>query len=244
MNNEKGNTEVEIDIVHLLKVLWKNIAIILVVAVAGALIAFVYAKFIISPTYQATAMMYVNNKSESGSTSYSTTEISAAKSLVSTYSVIMKTRSTLEQVIDYTGVDYTYRQLAKMISAASVESTEIFKITVTAGSPEDAELIARGLTAVLPEKIADVVDGARVKLVDEPFASGEKSSPSVSKYVIIGALLGFVVMAAVVIVFDILDDKIHDEKYITENYKYPVLAVIPNIYVKNAGGSHYEEEKQ
>ncbi|MCQ2427127.1 MAG: Wzz/FepE/Etk N-terminal domain-containing protein [Clostridia bacterium] len=234
------NQEKEIDLLHLLNVVIKNIAIIIIVAVAAAIIGLVYAKFIVTPSYQSSAMMYVNNKSDSSSGYLSSGEITAAKSLVSTYSVIMKTNSTLEKVIDYTGVDYTPAQLKKMISAVSVDNTEIFKITVTSPNPEDSKLIAEGIIHVLPDSIAAVVSGARVATVDNP-TDGVKSAPPASKSVLIGASIGFFLMAALVIVFDLIDDKIHDEKYITENYSIPVLAVIPNIYMKSQGGAYHDK---
>ena len=96
-------------------------------------------------------------------------------------------------------------------------------------------------TEILPDAIAGVVDGARVTVVD-PATNGVKSGPSTVKYVLIGALLGFFLMSGLLIVFDLADDKIHEERYLAENYSYPVLAVIPNIYIKYEGGSHYEKQ--
>jgi len=241
-DKREKTTENEIDLMRLFNVLLNNIAIILLVTVAGAVIALVYAKFIVAPSYKSSAMMYVNNKNENSSSSYtSSAEITAAKSLVSTYSVIMKTSGTLQKVIDYSGVDYTVGQLSRMISAASVDNTEIFKITVTAPDPEDAQLIADGIVHVLPDAIAAVVEGARVTTVDEA-TNGYKSGPSVSKAVLIGAMIGFVIMAGLLIFFDLIDDKIKDEQYLTENYTIPVLAVIPNIYMKSQGGTHHEND--
>ena len=111
----KMETEDTIDLLHLAKVLWKHaIAIVLAGLIFGAA-AFIGTKVFITPMYDARALMYVNstNLSLGGSkVSISTAEISAAKSLVDTYSVILKTRMTLEDVIEQSGVGYTYEQLA------------------------------------------------------------------------------------------------------------------------------------
>src|SRR5699024_8716966 len=98
-----------------------------------------------TPLYEAEALMYVNsNEISVGSTklSISAAELSAAQSLVETYIVILNTRTTLNDVVEQTGVSYTYEQLRKMISAESVNGTEVFSITVTSPDPKEAELLA------------------------------------------------------------------------------------------------------
>ena len=78
-----------IDLLELAKAIWKNILIIALVAVLLGSAAFGVSAFVMEPTYQATASMYVNNSSFSlGQTSFSisTSELSASNSLVSVYS--------------------------------------------------------------------------------------------------------------------------------------------------------------
>ena len=241
--NKSKKSGADIDLLRILGIIWHNIIIIAVVTLTFALIAMVFAKFIVSPTYRSSAMVYVNNKNSGTSSDYiSTTEISAAKSLVSTYAVILKSNSTLSKVIAESGLEgYTPGSLAKKVSASSVDSTEIFRITVTANDPEDAKILVEKITEILPGAIAGVVEGARVTVVD-PATNGVKSGPSTLKYVMIGALIGFFLMSGLLIIFDLADDKIHEEKYLAENYSYPVLAVIPNIYIRYEGGSHYEKK--
>ncbi|MCD8326350.1 MAG: hypothetical protein LUC90_06610 [Lachnospiraceae bacterium] len=61
----------------------------------------------------------------------SSADLTASQGLVDTYIVILKSRTTLEAVIEESGVDYTYSELYDMIDASSVNSTEVFRITVT-----------------------------------------------------------------------------------------------------------------
>ena len=68
-------------------------------------------------------MMYVNNSALSlGGTSFSisSSELSAAKSLLDIYIIILKSRTTLEQVLDETGLEYTYKEFSEMVTAAPV----------------------------------------------------------------------------------------------------------------------------
>lgn len=239
----KMETEDTIDLLHLAKVLWKHaIAIVLAGLIFGAA-AFIGTKVFVTPMYDARALMYVNstNLSLGGSkVSISTAEISAAKSLVDTYSVILKTRMTLEDVIEQSGVSYTYEQLVKMITAGSVNGTEVFYINVKSADPAEAELLANTIALVLPDKIASIVDGSSVRIVDYAVKPAVKSSPNTAKNAVLGALLGVVLSCGLIIVMDLMDDQIHDVDYLNNTYSdIPVLAVIPDLLSKNKSSYYY-----
>ena len=149
MNDEKDT--IEIELLALAQAVWKRIWLVLISVVTGTVAAFLFAAFIITPLYESKAMLYVNNSSISvGSTSFSisTGELSAAQSLVKTYIVIMQSRQTLNAVIEQADLVYTYDELKDMISAASVNNTEIFEITVTSDDPEEAELIVNTISDI------------------------------------------------------------------------------------------------
>ena len=157
----------EIDIFKLLGAFLRHIWIIVIVSVLCAAIAFAYAYFFITPTYQSSVMLYVNNKSVSvGSTSFNLSDLSASKNLVDTYIVILKSRQTLKAVSERAEVDMPLGKLGGMISAASVNGTEIFRVTVTDTDPEKATVIANSIAEVLPEVVEDIIGGTTVKVVD------------------------------------------------------------------------------
>ena len=130
MMTKNGNGEIEIDLLQLFRAIWRNALIIILVALILGGIAFGGTYMFISPKYEATAMLYVNNSSISlGSTSVSISsgELTAAQTLVSTYIVILKSRTTLGEVIEESGVPYTVETLEKMIDASAVSGTGIFE---------------------------------------------------------------------------------------------------------------------
>ena len=86
--NDKNKEYYTIDLMHILSTVWKKIWVIGICCVIGAVIGFFYATFFISPTYSSDIMLYVNNSSISvggASFSISSSEITAAQSLVKTY---------------------------------------------------------------------------------------------------------------------------------------------------------------
>jgi capsular polysaccharide biosynthesis protein len=175
-----------------------------------------------------------------GGTSFSISgsEISTAKALVSTYSVILKTRTTLESVIEIDDLDYTYEELYSMVSSDAVNDTEIFEITVTSSSPTEAEKIANTLADILPEKISGIVAGSDVRVVDYAVVPASRISPSYTGNTAKGAFLGIVLAAAYIVLRYLLDEKIHSEDYLTHTYPdIPLLAVVPDMSDKKGKGS-------
>ncbi len=231
MTSYEQNNAVEIDLVRLGKVLLRHLFLIIFVTVLCGLVATAGALHFLTPTYQASILMYVNNSSisiGSSSVSISTGEISAAKTLVDTYCTILTTRLTLEDVIKVANLDYSYSELNSMISAGSVNGTEIFRVTVTSTNAKEACLIANTIAQVLPDKIASVVDGSSVRTVDLAVVPTSPAGPSYIRYSAIGALLGLVAVCGLLIIRDLVEDTIDSESYLVEAYKdYPVLAVVP-----------------
>ena len=233
MNNNNAITkdEVEIDLLAIAKLLINRAWIIILSMVIVGAVLFSYALFFITPTYKAAAKMYVNNSNISiNNISISSSELTAAKSLLEVYVVILKTRITLERVIEETGLEYTYEQLYEMISASSVNDTEIFEITVTSTSPSEAELIVDKIVEVLPQRIADVVDGSSVKLVDHAVIPTQKAAPNCTKYAIMGFIIGAVLSSGAVIVSQLFDNTVSGEEYLTQKYDIPVLVVVPDAH--------------
>ncbi len=246
---EKQNDYYEIDLLQLLRLLWRKAWLIALTAVVGGAAAFSIATFLITPKYEAQAMMYVNNSSFSvGSTSFSisSAELTAAQNLVDTYIVILNSRTTLNQVIRKADLDYDYKTLKSMLSAGAVNSTEVFSITITSENPQEAELIANTIVDVLPDRISDVVDGSSVRVVDYAVVPSEKASPNITRYTMLGILAGAAITCMVLFFMMISDTLIHNEDYLMETYDIPVLAVIPDLSDSSTNGyySAYEAKPQ
>lgn len=237
----------EIDLVHLFKAIWQRaIGILFVSLVCGAL-AFGGTLALISPKYSAAATMYVNNSSFSfGSTSFSISsgELSAANTLVGVYSEILKSRTTLEQVIEESKVPYSYTALRDMISVGSTSGSGIFTVTVESESPTEAELIANTVAKILPDRIADIVDGASVRIVDYAIVPAHRSSPNYVKNTVLGLLAGFMLSAGLVAVKDILSGQDGAVISSSDDLKacypdIPVLATIPDMRKVSKKGYGY-----
>lgn len=236
-----------IDLLELAKALWKNILAIALVAVLFGSAAFGCTAFLIEPKYQATASLYVNNSSFSlGNTSFSISnaELSASNSLVSVYIYILNSRTTMEDVIKEADLTYTPEELSEMVSAKGINSTGAFEVTVTSTSPSEAELIANTIAKLLPDRIAEIVDGSSVRIVDYAIIPSHRSGPSMVKNTAIGILAGGFLAGAVVTIRFLMDDKsklmIKSADELREMYPdIPVLAMIPDMRVSEKKNGYY-----
>ncbi len=226
--------EDEIDLLEVVSVLWQHVIGILLTGIIFGALAFGYARFFVTPKYEANALFYVNNSSISLSSAVAITtgELSAAKDLVDTYVAILESRANMELVISRSGVNYTYEELRKMIDAEAVNSTGLFKVTVTSANPEEARTLANTIAAILPEKISDIVANSSVEIVDYAVTPHSRVSPSYIKYAAIGLFAGMVLCAGIVLIRFFNDTIIHNEDYLLNTYTAPVLATIPDLTAK------------
>ena len=107
-------------------------------------------------------------------------------------------------------------------------------MTVTSGNPEEARTLANVIATILPAKIADIVTNSSVVVVDYAVTPHSRVSPSYLKNAASGLLLGIVLASAVVVIRDLTDDVIHDEDYLLQQYKQPILATIPDLMAKTS----------
>lgn len=232
-------TEETVDLLHLLAVLWHKAWAIVLAGILGAGACFGWATFMIPETYSSSVMMYVNNETSIGGVSLTLSDINAAKSLVNTYLVILKSRETLLMVLDKAGSSYTYEELAGMISASSVNDTEIFRITVTTTDAEESARLAGAISEILPERVKTIINGATMNLVSGAIVNPSKVGPNITRYTAIGLFAGILLAAAVVIVLDLLNDVIRDEDHILQTYDIPILARVPDLLADESVHNSY-----
>lgn len=221
----------QIDLLHIMRALREKFWIVGLSAGVCGLFALLISSFLIRPSYEANAMLYVNNNSSANaqSTKIDASDLNAAQSLVDTYIVILYTKETINEVISQAGVDYTYDELIQMIDAGSVNATEVFEIQVTSHDAEEAAHIANTIVEILPTRISDVVEGSSVQIADHAVVPEKQSFPNVLLFTIVGIILGLLGSCFGVILFELINDEIREGEDLNQTYGFPVLALIPDL---------------
>lgn len=236
-----------VDLVQIIKSLWKKAWIIAIATVISGILGFCVAAFGITPKYSSSVMLYVNNGSFSVGEILNVTnsELLGARSLVDTYIVMLDNRTTYNKVIEKAGVDYTFDELEDMVVAESVNGTEVMRITVTSTDPYEAADIANAIAVVLPMRISEIIAGSSMEVVDSGAVNLKKVAPSITGFTVVGMLVGAIICVLVLVVIDMRDDTIRGEEYILQNYDYPILAKIPDLVNTDSKsyGYYYQSHK-
>lgn len=219
----------EISLQEIIVILWQKAWVIMLCLIIGGIAAFTISKYVINPTYTSRISMYVNNNQNPENTVANLNDINASQKLVSTYIEILKSDNVLKKVIQETGVSYTPSDIRKMMSASSLNGTEIFEVKVTTEDANEAALIANTIAELVPEEIIRVVKAGSVELIDSAVAATQPSSPNVMLNTLIGLMLGGVLSVLGVLVGEMLDNRIKSEEDLKKYYDLPILGSIPDL---------------
>ena len=238
---EKGSN-LEINIIPLLLYLLKKIWVIILVGLVAASAAFLGIKIFGTPTYRCGFTAYVNNKhaASSGNTDYlSVSDVNAAKELVKTYSAILISNTMLSSAKEEQNLNYSVGQLKGMVSTRIQDETEIIQVYVVARSPEESYNVAQAIASVAPQKMAEIVEGSSMKIVEMPEVPGSIYKPNYQRYTVLGFVAGCLFAILILIIVYFRNDTITDEAEVESRFNVPVLGIIPDANSTTGGKSGY-----
>lgn len=239
--NVESVQEKEIDLRVIFSILRKNIIPLVLVTVIFGACFYVYSSFFVTKKYSASAILIVNNRSKDN-TAINNTEITAAQSLADVYSIIIKSDSVLQPVLTDENLranyakhsSMTYEKLRKSISVSTVNSTQVISITMTDVDASYARDVVDCIVDRAPAIIKDKVEAGSVNEISEAKIdnSGRPVSPNTTRDAIIGALIGFVLTLAVVLIRELTNDTFKTEDDIVNVLNIPLLGIIPSVDTK------------
>lgn len=223
MDNEENEV---IDLTEILSAVRQHLLELIFVTLVAALVGFTASKFLMNPKYDSSALMIVNTRQDVNA-NVTSDQINSATKLVSTYSIIIKSDTVLQQVIDNLGLNLTYAKLNKRVTVAAVDDTQVMKITVQSDSPEWARQVCEQIITVAPDVIKEAVEAGSVKVISNPSLATEPVSPNIMKNTMLAAAGGFVLVIGIIVLQVLLDNKINTEEDVTKYLDMTVLGVIP-----------------
>lgn len=224
MENEDYDT---IDLLEVLDIVRRRILVILLTTIVAAAAGFVVSAFILVPQYEASALMIVNTRQDT-TANVTSDQITSATKLVSTYSIIIKSDTVLQQVINNLGLSLDYSELKERVTVTAVDDTQVMQITVRSDNIEWARQVCEQITKISPDVILESVEAGSVKLISQASANPDPVSPNVGRNTAVAALLGLVLSMGVVILREMLDNKIKSEEDVRKYLDLPVIGVIPD----------------
>ena len=224
-NTIRQTDEIEIDLWEICLVLIHNLALIISVGIMVALGAFLFTQLLVTPTYESTTKIYILNKQENASVTYS--DIQLGTQLTKDYAELIQSRFVLEEVVQGMGLDLTYEQMKGKVSVTTPTDTRILAITVKDKDPVMAMQMANAVREAASVHIMNVMDIQAVNVAETANMPMKKASPSVLKNTFIGGVLGVFLIIAIVLVRYLMDDTIKTPEDVEKYLQLSTLAVIP-----------------
>lgn len=228
MNNQE-NQAVEIDVFAMLKTLWERKFSIVLVALVFAIAAFGYSAFLAKKEYQSTSRIYVVSRQNQDNNALTNSDLQAGSYLVKDYREIILSQNVLSQAIEELKLDMTPAELSKKISVSVPTDTRILSITAKDGNPKEAARIANGLRNVAAAKIISVTKVSDVTTLDEAEVPQTPSSPNIRRNVLLGFIAGAGLMVVLMVVVEVLDDRVKRPEDVEELMGLTLLGVVPDI---------------
>ena len=225
----KEQEKFEIDVFQLVKVLWKRKFLIVLTAIIAGLVAFSYSSFVIKPQYTSTTRIYVVNRNQADKPGLTNQDLQAGTYLVKDYREIILSQDVLEKVVADQGLTIDARTLGKKVSVTVPADTRIVSISVRDGKPEEASRIANALREVAAQKIISVTRVSDVTTLEEARPATSPSSPNIRRNTMMATIAGIGFITVIVLLVELLDDRVKRPEDIEEVMHLSLLGVIPNL---------------
>lgn len=224
MNNQEENT-IEIDVLSLLRTIWRKKFLILLTAILTTGLAFAYSAFLVTPQYDSTTRLYVVNQSSDNGAVITTQDLQAGSFLVKDYKEIILSQDVLKNVTTTLGLTGGIKD---KITVTIPTDTRILSISVRDSDPNQAATIANTLRDEAAKKIIEVTKVSDVTTLEAALPAENPSTPQTKRNLVLGFIVGAFLATALVLVLEVLDDRVKRPQDIEESLGMTLLGVVPH----------------
>lgn len=207
----------------------RRIPVLILGLVIGFLSFFAYTKVTEIPQYSCEVTMIVNAAPDTIATSGT---IAASQQLTKAYIGIMKDLSFSEKIVKQLPayINYTAKDIRRSMRMEAVDDTQILSVEVITDSATDSFEIANAIEQIAPNALRQYFDDTGSIVI----LNGAKkpTAPQPSNLMVncaLGAVIGLVLSACIVLMIAKLDKRIRTEDDIRYCTNYPILGTISTV---------------
>lgn len=210
-----------------LAIIKKRKGMIFIITLLTVLIAGAISYYALTPKYENSTQILVNQeKLDNGN--ISNQNIEADLQLVNTYSVIIKSKRIMDEVINKLSLDTTVHELNENMTVISASNSQVIEITVRNPDPETAMNIANTTAVVFEEEIQKLMNVNNVSILSSA-SLGSNPTPVAPNHILnlaIAAVIGLALGIGMSFILEFSDTTIKDENDVEELLDVSLLAVI------------------
>ncbi|MCW1929087.1 YveK family protein [Bhargavaea beijingensis] len=222
--------EETISLQDLFKTLKKRLWLIVMSTVIAATIAGIISFLVMTPIYQASTQILVN-QTERQSEAFTSQDIQTDLQLINTYNVVIKSPAILNKVIEELGLDETAASLNSRVTVNSEQNSQVVNVTVQDSNQKQAVEIANTIANVFEQEIPQLMNVDNVNILSPAVMPANPSpvKPDPMLNMAIGAVIGLMVGVGIAFLLEFLDTTVKTEDDIEELTGLPVIGMISQI---------------
>ena len=225
-----GSDDTEIDLVELFYVFLNRIWLLVICMAIGGAAAFAWTACFIKPVYKTSAEIYV--VSASNNSVVNLTDLQIGNTVKTDYMELMLSRPVLEKVIESLNVNKTVSEIRSMVSITNKADTRILQIAATSTDPQLATDVANELATQSILLLPEIMENEPPNLVSTALFPTAPAGPSIVKNTLLGAILGFVLCGAVLVVIFLSDRSFKGADDMQKYFGMMPLAVVPTVQLE------------
>ena len=208
----------------------KKRILLITVFLSFVLITGVISYFFLTPKYEATTQLLINQK-EKSSNRLETQDIQSNLQIINTYNVIIKSPVILDKVIENLSLLTTSDLLAEEISVTNEQNSQVLNISVEHEKLKTAVATANMTADVFQEEIKKIMSIDNVTVLSPALEkkSVKPIKPNLPLNLIISSILGVVFGVGLAYFLYLINTTVKTEEDIEELIDYPLLGIVSPI---------------
>ena len=147
----------------------------------------------------------------------------------------IRVRKAQPAVIERDGKAYSVSasQLAKNISVATQQQSQVFSVSAKADTPEKAKAEANAVARSFRDQIPNIMNINNVTIV-APATNGVQSFPNVKLFTLAGFVVGLVLTFAVIMIREMTNTTVRDDEFLTRELGLTNLGQIAHFHLSSS----------
>ena len=197
-NKEKHDIRDTFDLLELVQQIKKYFWVLLLSMTIAGMSGYIGTKCLMEPQYESVITMIVNTRQDNSGV-VTNDNITSAQNLVSTYSVIIKSNTVLNQVIAVLNLDMDYEELEQNVYVNAVDDTQIIRVAVRNADKDLSADIVNAIASIAPNIIVDTVEAGSCKVISQVRTIDAPVTPNVLKNILLMSALGLMISIIIIV---------------------------------------------
>lgn len=215
-----------INLEKLVKILKRNVKVLIVFPILFIIISILITFFLVTPKYGANTQVLVNQKSKNNE--LMAQEVQSNIQLTNTYSQIVESPRILDEVAKKEK-DYSSSDIKNMLTVTSESNSQILNINVKNSSKHKSEEIANTIATIFSKEMTSIMNVDNVSILSKADGTATQITPKPILNIFGGLIVGLILSLIIILLKETLDKRIKSEEDVEIELDIPVLGSIPKL---------------